>query len=67
LAATLSHPDVVDKACSPLRNKAGDEEVAKEVATLEAKHQEHLVKVTKQFALSLWLIRILSCGGTVIT
>jgi hypothetical protein len=43
------HPDVVDKACSPLRDKAGYEEVARVVATLEAKHQEHLEQVNKTF------------------
>jgi len=39
------HPDMVDKACSPLRDKAGDEEVVKVVATLEAKYQEQLEQV----------------------
>ena len=38
-------PDVVDKACSPLRDKAADEEVARVVATLEAKYQEQLEQV----------------------
>jgi hypothetical protein len=37
--------DVSDKACSPLRDKAGDEELARVVATLEAKHREHLEQV----------------------
>jgi hypothetical protein len=36
---------MVDKACSPLRDKAGDEEVVKVVVTLEAKYQEQLEQV----------------------
>ena len=42
-------PDVVGKACSPLKEKAGDEEAAIFVAKLEAKHQEHLEQVKNLF------------------
>jgi hypothetical protein len=45
-----THPDVVDRACSPLTDKAGDEEVARVMATLEAKHQEQLEQVQ-----NIWL------------
>ena len=38
-------PDAVHKACSPLRDKAGDEEAARVVGTLDAKHQERLEQV----------------------
>jgi hypothetical protein len=38
-------PDAVDKARSPLRYKSGDDELARVVATLEAKHQQQLEQV----------------------
>jgi hypothetical protein len=41
----LPCPDVADEACSPLRDKAGDKELARVVATLEAKPQERLEQV----------------------
>lgn len=36
------YPDAVDKAYSPLRDKTGDKEVTRVVATLEPKHKEQL-------------------------
>ena len=41
----VPRPDAVDTACSPVRDTAGDEELARVVATLEAKHQQQLEQV----------------------
>ena len=48
-----SCPVAVDKVCSVLRDKAGEEEVARVVATLDAKHQEQLEQVK-----NIWLYSV---------